>query len=77
MKFKKKILAFAIGSLVGIISALIYIKLLWLPSRSSEIGLGIVGLFPVALVMFVFLGIVMGGFLGIIIYQVFLKKYFK
>jgi len=77
MKFKKKILAFAIGSLVGIISALIYIKLLWLPSRSSEIGLGIVGLFPVALVMFIFLGIFIGGFLGIIIYQVFLKKYFK
>jgi len=77
MKFKKNILAFAIGSLVGIISILIYIKISWLPSKSSEIGLGIVGLFPIALIIFIFLGIIIGGSLGIIVYQFFLKKYFK
>ena len=74
MKFKKiknNLIASVVGSLIGITVSLIYINKFWLPTKSSEIGLGIVSLLPIALVMYISLGIIIGSLLGILIYQIF------
>jgi len=69
-KAGKNFLAFVLGGLVGIILSIIYTIKLWVPSHAPSVGLGIIALLPAMLILFGILGLVIGGFCGIIIYQV-------
>jgi hypothetical protein len=67
-KLGKNLLAWLGGAIVGGLIAVFYLLVLWLPSE--EMGLEIIALLPVMLVLFSIMGMVLGGVLGIIVYQV-------
>jgi len=77
MKFKqflkilgKNLLAGMGGAVIGIIVSVLYTIVIWLPANSEKIGLGIIAVLPVMIILFSILGIIIGGILGIILYQI-------
>ena len=73
--FLKNLLAFGIGSFIGIIVLVFYSFAIWLPSES--VGLAIIGLLPVILLLCIIGGVLLGGPIGVLFYLLFFKRIFK
>ena len=72
----KNLLVAVYGAVIGMIVFLIYLFKIWTPANADKIGLGIIALAPVLFILFSILGMIVGGIVGIVIYQVkgFLRK---
>lgn len=66
----KSFLVFLIGGVLGIVVSLLYLFWFWLPTEGHKVGLGIIGVFPVMMVLFSFMGLVVGGVIGVVGYWV-------
>jgi ABC-type amino acid transport system permease subunit len=72
----KNLLASIYGALIGIVVSIVYLTKIWMPQKAPDIGLAIIALLPVLLILFAFIGMVGGGIVGIISFQIY-KKYKK
>ncbi len=68
-KIGKNLLIGISGAIGGIIICVFYLIKIWLPHNADKIGLAIIALLPVLIILFSIMGSILGGFLGIIIYQ--------
>jgi len=68
-EIRRNLLIGLYGSIIGIIFSIFYVVKIWLPLNSNDVGLAIIAILPVMLIMFSIGGIIVGGVLGIIIYQ--------
>lgn len=75
----KTLLSGIVFSLVGLASFLIYFFAFWLPANSATMGLSVVILFPVFLLLFSVLGLVLGFIFGVVGYWMYslIKKISK
>ena len=67
---RKNLLASLYGAIIGIIISLLFLFEVWLPTNASDIGLAIIAILPVMVILFSIGGVVIGGVLGIVIYQI-------
>ncbi len=70
----KNIAAFLVGSILGLLSTLIIVPIALQNSLEGKSALGAIALIPVLFIIYGILGIVIGGILGIILYNLFRKK---
>lgn len=69
-KLGKNMLAGLVGAGVGVVVAVFYVLLFWVPGNVEKVGLGIVVILPVMIILFSILGVIVGGILGIIGYWI-------
>ncbi|MFC1686901.1 hypothetical protein ACFL0E_00915 [Nanoarchaeota archaeon] len=65
----KNFLVFTLGGFVGLIIGVI-LAMIWMKTAGPSVGLGIIALAPFMLVLFSLMGFVIGGVLGLIIYNI-------
>ena len=67
----KNTFVFIISGVIGVVLSELYIFYVWLPVHGADIGLAIIGLFPVMMILFALIGVIIGGPIGVIIYNIF------
>tara|TARA_Y100000034_G_C6795683_1_gene356606 strand:- start:591 stop:887 length:297 start_codon:yes stop_codon:yes gene_type:complete len=73
----KNFLAFIIGGIITAALLLLFFIKIYLPSVAPKVGLGILALIPAVVALSVSYGLLIGGILGIIIYQVWRRRKLK
>lgn len=71
----KNIGVFLIGAFIGMIISALYVAYVWLPASGPEFGLGIVALIVPMFIIMGLIGMVLGGFFGLLFF--YLLKVFK
>lgn len=69
----KNLLVFILGAIIGIIGFFFYFLRIWLPMQAAQVGLGAIGLLPVAIIFSLILGTIIGGAAALIVYYL-IKK---
>lgn len=72
----KNLLAVILGAIIGLIISFVYVTQFWLPTQGPDIGLAIIGVFPVVLIILGLLGVLVGAVIGFLVYNLykFVKK---
>jgi len=70
----KNLLAFLAGAVVGALATLVYARQLLEHAVTQDVGLGIIAVAPVVIVIYGVLFGMVGGILGIIIYNIVVRR---
>lgn len=68
-KLGKNLVAGLYGAIIGMILLIVYCLIIWMPANIDKIGLAIIVIFPLMILIFSIIGIILGAVLGVIIYQ--------
>jgi hypothetical protein len=68
----RNVLVFVIGAVIGFIISFLYTTRVWLPTQGPDIGIAILGVFPVVLILLGLVGIIIGGVLGVVFYNIYI-----
>lgn len=66
----KNLFTFLVGAIIGIIIIILFVLPAALEKAGDKVGLGIIALAPALLIIYGALGIIIGGFSAIIIYNI-------